>query len=58
MNARARGDWSFGRVRFRLIMVLLAGTALADAAAPLFGFLALNSAARDAHTDTPAQFVE
>lgn len=57
MNARAPGDWSFGRARFRLIMVLLARTALAHAAAPFFAFRAVN-AARDGDRYTLAQLVD
>lgn len=58
MDNRAAGHWSFSRAVFRLIIVLLAGTALAYAAAPFFAFRAVKAAARDGDGYTLGQLVD
>jgi hypothetical protein len=58
VEPRATGDWSLARAIFRLIVVLILGTALAFAAAPFFAFRALKAAARDGDGQALAELVD
>lgn len=58
MEDRATRDFHLGRAVFRLIIVLIVGTALAFVAAPFFAFRAVQAAARDGDGHALAQLVD
>jgi len=58
MDPREPQGWSLARAVFRLIVILIVGTALAFAAAPFFAFRALKAAARDGDGQALAELVD
>ncbi|WP_309643931.1 DUF2939 domain-containing protein [Phenylobacterium sp.] len=58
MDPRAPHGWSLARAVFRLIVVLMLGTALTFAVAPFFAFRALKAAARDGDGQALAELVD
>lgn len=58
MEDRATKEFHLGRAVFRLIVILIVGTALAFAAAPFFTFRAVQAAARDGDGHALAQLVD